>query len=104
MAKAKTTAKKAPVKKVVAPVAVVLESVRLDPDLGLIPGNSVTFVAREAKGRAAVKISTNRGNWMGTPSNTPSGARQSKILDPGPITVTFYEDGSAYAEGSWTVG
>jgi hypothetical protein len=79
------------------------ESIRLDPDLPLVPGNSVTFVARPAAGRASVKISTDRGDWMGAPSSTPSGVRQSKILEPGPISVTFYEEGEPYAQGSWEV-
>lgn len=82
-----------------------LESVSIDPDMPLLPGRTATFSARQAEGRAMVKIETNRETWMGQPSNSAGGARVSKIIETGhtDITVTFSEDGKEYAQGTFTV-
>ena len=80
-------------------------NVRLDPNLALIPGNSVTFVAPAKEGRVQAKIVTARDSWLVAASLRGDEARVSKILEvPGDITVEFYADGKKYASGSWKVG
>ncbi len=80
-------------------------NIRLDPNLALIPGNSVTFVAPAKDGRLQAKIITARDSWLVAASVRGDEARVSKILEvPGDITVEFYADGKKYASGSWTVG
>ena len=79
--------------------------VSLDPNLPLIPGNAVSFVAEERPGRVQAKIVTAKDSWLVAASNIGGDARVSKILEvPGEITVEFYEDGKLYASGTWTVG
>ena len=98
----KKTAKTAPKKA----AASGLGAVTLDPNLPLLPGRTVTFIASPRTfGRAAVKIVTARDTWMGVPSISGGFARQAKIIETGlgEITVTFYEDGEAYAEGTFSV-
>lgn len=79
-------------------------SVRLDPDLPLVHGNTVTFVAPEGDGRVLAKLETPQGvQWIGT-SNGQGDARISWIVQvSGDITVGFYNDGDLYAEGTFTV-
>ena len=81
--------------------------VHLDPpSVALIPGNSVSFWAEtKGEGRQSVKVSTARDVWIGKPSVNRGVARTSKILETahGDITVTFYEDGKAYASGKFSV-
>lgn len=81
--------------------------VHLDPpNIKLIPGNSVSFWAEtKGDGRQSVKVSTARDTWIGKPSVNGGVARTSKILETahGEITVTFYEDGKAYASGKFPV-
>jgi hypothetical protein len=89
--KAKTSSKKA-------------GSVRLDPNLALVPGNAVTFVAEAREGRVQAKIVTAKDSWI-VAASVGSEARVSKILEvPGELTVEFYEDGKLYASGTWNVG
>lgn len=79
--------------------------IRLDPNLRLIPGNSVTFVAEGREGRTQAKIITSSESWIVATSSGPNEERVSKILErPGDITVEFYEDGKMYASGTWPVG
>lgn len=79
-----------------------LEPVHLDPDLPLLPGNSGTFVARQANGQPSATLSTDRGEIRAIPSNTQSGARVSRIIETyGAVTVTFFEDGKPYASGTF---
>jgi hypothetical protein len=79
--------------------------VRLDPNLRLIPGNAVTFVAEGREGRTQAKIITSSESWIVATSSGPGEERVSKILErPGEITVEFYEDGKKYASGTWQVG
>lgn len=82
--------------------------VRIDPNLPLIPGNSVTFVAEGREGRTMAKISTARGSdWVATSTGVAANEeRVSKILESGhgDVTVEFYEDGELYASGTWPVG
>jgi hypothetical protein len=81
--------------------------VTLDPaNTALIAGNTATFVAREAEGVPTVTIAINGvQNWAGVPSNSSNGARISKIIETGhsELTVTFSEDGTEYASGTFTV-
>lgn len=81
--------------------------VTLDPvNTALIAGNTATFVAREAEGVPTVTIAVNGvQNWAGVPSNSSNGARISKIIETGhsELTVTFSEDGTEYASGTFTV-
>jgi len=79
--------------------------VRLDPNLPLVAGNTANFVARQAKGVATAKVETDRGSWIGQVSNSPAGARISKIIETGhtELKVTFYEDGKEYASGTFPV-
>lgn len=102
MAAKKKTAK-TPVAKAEAPE--VVGGIRLDPDLRLIPGNSVTFVAEGREGRTQAKIITSNETWVVATSSGPNEERVSKILErPGDITVEFYENGKKYASGTWPVG
>lgn len=82
--------------------------VRLDPDLPLLPGNTVTFVAEGREGRTQAKIVTAKDSWLVATSTGAQGAeeRVSKIIETGhgEITVEFYEDGKLYASGTWPVG
>lgn len=97
--KAKT--KKASVKK----AAKVVGGVRLDPNLRLIPGNTVSFVAEYRPGRVQAKIVTPRDSWVVAASTLRDDSRVSKILEvPGEISVEFYEDGDLFAAGTWQVG
>lgn len=83
-------------------------SIRLDPHLPLLPGNTVTFVAEGREGRTMAKISTARGSaWVATSTGRAANEeRVSKIIESGhgDITVEFYEDGELYAFGTWPVG
>ena len=65
----------------------------------------VTFTARQGKDPVEAEISTNRETWRGRASNTAEGASISKLIETGhtDVTVTFYEDGKAYATGTFTV-
>lgn len=83
-------------------------SVRIDPNLPLLPGNTVTFVAEGREGRTMAKIVTARGtDWVASSTGVAANEeRVSKILETGhdEITVEFYEDGKLYASGTWPVG
>jgi hypothetical protein len=78
--------------------------VRLDPNLPLVVGNSVTFVADEGKGRVMVRLETAQGvNWVAA-SNGHGDARVSLIIQvKGDIKVDFHSDGKKYASGTFTV-
>lgn len=91
-------------KKSAAKPAAAKGGIRLDPNLPLIPGNSVSFVAEERPGRVMAKIITARETWMVAASNGGGDARVTKILETGgDITVEFSEDGKLYASDTWTV-
>lgn len=80
--------------------------VRIDPNLPLLPGNSVSFVADAGDGVIQAKIVTAKDSWLVAASTNGGYARVSKIIETGhgEITVEFYEDGKLYASGTWTVG
>ena len=82
-----------------------LAAVRIDPNLPLRPGNSVTFVADAPKGRPGVSVTTNRDAWAGKPSVSKTEARISKIIETGhgTVDVVFTDDGEAYASGTFEV-
>lgn len=81
-------------------------TVRLDPDLPLLPGNTVSFVAEGREGRTQAKITTAKDSWLVATSTGSNEERVSKIIETGHgvITVEFFEDGELYASGTWSVG
>lgn len=107
-AKKKPAAKKPAAKKSVVKTVADVGGVRIDPNLPLIPGNSVTFVAEGRAGRTMAQVRTDRGSyWVATSTGVAANEeRISKILesDHGNISVGFYEDGELYAFGTWPIG
>ncbi len=83
-------------------------SVRIDPNVALLPGNTVTFVAEAREGLVMAKIITAKDSWLVKTSTgvQANEERVSKIIETGhgEITVEFYEDGKKYASGTWPVG
>lgn len=83
-----------------------LSGVRIDPaNVRLIPGNSVTFIADDKKGRVTASITSDRGVRFVTASRNQGEARVGTILEvAGTVEVEFFENGEPYARGSWPVG
>jgi hypothetical protein len=81
------------------------QGVRLDPNLPLVPGNSVSFVTDvpENGDRFSVKISNDRGTTLNNISSTGGDLRIGRIVESGwgTTTVEFYADGKKFAEGSF---
>lgn len=102
MARRKTAAKEPAEKAVPVPT---IEAVTLTPSLTLMPGNLATFTARRGEGVVTAQISTNFGTWTGPAANTPDNAIVSKLIETGHmfVTVQFFEDGTEFAAGTFTV-
>lgn len=78
-------------------------SVRIDPALPLLVGNSVTFVADDRDGRVMAKVVMGGFSVLTAPSRNDGEVRITRIIErPGDVTVSFMENGKVYAEGSWT--
>jgi len=81
------------------------QGVRLDPNLPLVPGNSVNFVTEvpEDGDRFSVKISNDRGTTLNEISSTGGDLRINRIVETGwgTTTVEFYADGKKFAEGTF---
>lgn len=80
-------------------------SVRVDPNLPLTPGNTVSFYTDvpEDAGRLSVKITDQRGPVM---TNVVPGGngdlRISKIIETdGTYKVEFFNDGTSFASGEF---
>jgi hypothetical protein len=79
-------------------------TLRLSPNLPLIPGNSVTFLADGGEGVATARVISNGVVWEGAVSSTEDEIGHTVLLErSGPLEITFYRDGKEVARGSYEV-
>ena len=78
--------------------------VRIDPNLPLILGNTVTFVAPEGEGLVKAKLVASNGTYWVKATNGSGDARISWIVQgTDEVTVEFHDDGKKYAEGTFSI-